>query len=185
MVSFKLIFTLLPVALAVVLRAPGSLSAVGNLVGDLVNPDDDIVPGKYIVTLKDVAESAVEAHVAWVSDIHYKSVIRRDESGVEKIWGQTFKGYSGSFDADTLKEIKTSKDVCLVFSPNSLKPAHLYSTRSLPSNLSVESAYTSKPCSRTPPGVSVPSLTEPATGACTPTISLPELACGRMSSTLV
>lgn len=55
MVSFKLFITLLPLALAAVTRVPlvdDLLSEVDNLVVGLVNPDEDIVLDKYIVTLK-------------------------------------------------------------------------------------------------------------------------------------
>ncbi|KAJ4265356.1 Suppressor of the cold-sensitive snRNP biogenesis mutant brr1-1 [Fusarium torreyae] len=77
--------------------------------------DDDVVVGKYIVTLKSkLPEEKLEQHIEWVGDIHNGSLFRRDESGVDKVWNETFKGYSGEFDKKTIKEIEDSDDVVAV-----------------------------------------------------------------------
>ncbi|KAF9772228.1 hypothetical protein IL306_010068 [Fusarium sp. DS 682] len=77
--------------------------------------DDDVIEGAYIVTLKQkLDEKKVEQHIVWVDGIHNGSVFRRGEDGVDKVWNDTFKGYSGDFDKQTIKEIKKSKDVLAV-----------------------------------------------------------------------
>jgi oryzin len=74
------------------------------------------VPGKYIVTLKpNVKPPEMDNHMAWVADIHSRSISRRDLQGVDKVWEDTFKGYSGEFDDQTLKEISESDEVSFLF----------------------------------------------------------------------
>jgi oryzin len=74
-----------------------------------------VVEGKYIVTLKkDLVAPQVDSHMSWVSDVHSRSLARRQTSGVDKIWTTSFKGYSGEFDEATLEEIKASDEVCLL-----------------------------------------------------------------------
>lgn len=99
MLSLKLLLTLLPAVLA----APNPRSK-----------DPDVVEGKYIITLKPkIVEVQIESHLSWVEHVHKRSLHRRDENGVEKIWSDNFKGYSGEFDKETIKEIKASDDVSL------------------------------------------------------------------------
>ncbi|KAM5352866.1 hypothetical protein ACJ41O_005588 [Fusarium nematophilum] len=99
MFSLKFLLAILPAVLAAPKPRQGS----------------DIVEGKYIITLKpSVIEPQVEDHISWVSDIHSRSLHRRDESGVDKVWTDTFKGYSGEFDDETIKEIEASDDVISV-----------------------------------------------------------------------
>lgn len=71
------------------------------------------IPGKYIVTLNPgAAVSELESHLAWVSDVHARSLARRDETGVEKTYNfSDFSGYSGNFDDATIEEIKLNPDV--------------------------------------------------------------------------
>ncbi|KAF5020396.1 hypothetical protein F66182_7583 [Fusarium sp. NRRL 66182] len=105
--SLKLLLFLLPAALA----APAA-------------KDDDIVEGKYIVTLKQkIAEDRLEEHLLWAGNIHEGSLFRRNEEGVDKVWNDTFKGYSGEFDKETIKEIKKSDDVLSV---EPVRKIHLY-----------------------------------------------------------
>ncbi|KPM34286.1 Subtilisin-like proteinase Mp1 [Neonectria ditissima] len=102
MFSLLLLVAAVPVALG--RPAPVSTHAIG-----------DIVKGKYIVTIKPEIEAPrLEDHLGWVDDIHARSLRRRDgatEAGVDKVWSNTFKGYSGEFDKDTIKEIKNSDEV--------------------------------------------------------------------------
>lgn len=72
-----------------------------------------VIPGKYIVTLKkDASPAAVSNHLAWVGDVHTRSLGRRDESGVDKVFEMSnFKAYAGTFDAQTIATIKASEDV--------------------------------------------------------------------------
>jgi oryzin len=71
-----------------------------------------IVPGSYIVTLKsDLVKPQVDGHLSWVSDVHARSPSRRQTTGINKIWTENFKGYSGHFDDATIEEIRNSADV--------------------------------------------------------------------------
>ncbi|KAL6866366.1 hypothetical protein ACO1O0_002474 [Amphichorda felina] len=71
----------------------------------------EVIPNKYIVTLKeDVAD--FKSHVAWVGDVHKRSLSRRDTSGIEKEFHiKNFNAYVGEFDEATIEEIKNSPDV--------------------------------------------------------------------------
>jgi len=74
------------------------------------------VPDKYIITLKpEAAEAKVEAHMAWVSDVHRRSLSKRDTSGIEKKFNiSNWAAYSGEFDDATIDEIKKSPEVAFV-----------------------------------------------------------------------
>ncbi|KAF9691616.1 hypothetical protein EKO04_010315 [Ascochyta lentis] len=76
---------------------------------------DDIIPGKFIVTLKpSVDAAAVESHLTWVSDVHKRS-LKRDTAGIENKYEiKDWKAYAGEFDEATIAEIKASPDVALV-----------------------------------------------------------------------
>lgn len=87
--------------------------------------DDVIVPGKYIVTLRDAA--TVESHITWVNGVHSRSLSKRDGRGVNRVWKNNFKGYSGEFDEATVGEILQSEDVCDVHIIRDLLFAILYS----------------------------------------------------------
>lgn len=70
------------------------------------------VSNKYIVTLKSNANATdVSSHVSWVKRVHARSIAKRDEDGVDKVWDDSFKGYSGEFDVETVKEIMKNEDV--------------------------------------------------------------------------
>lgn len=73
----------------------------------------EVIPGKYIVTLKDSASSAdVESHLGWVTSVHARSLSKRDTAGVEKTYKiNSWNAYAGEFDDDTLAEIKANADV--------------------------------------------------------------------------
>ena len=71
----------------------------------------EVIPGKYIVTLKKDAAD-FDSHVAWVSDVHKRSLSRRSTSGIEKEFHiHNFNAYVGEFDEETIEEIKNSADV--------------------------------------------------------------------------
>ncbi|KAM0347273.1 hypothetical protein ACHAPU_004791 [Fusarium lateritium] len=98
MYSPKLLLALLPAALVVAQNNHG-----------------DVVPGNYIVTLKQqVDEGTLEQHLEWVDDLHVESLYRRGEDGVDKVWNSTFKAYCGEFDRETIKKINSSDDVLTV-----------------------------------------------------------------------
>ncbi|CAI6333281.1 unnamed protein product [Periconia digitata] len=74
---------------------------------------EDIIEGKFIVTLKPTLDS-VESHLTWVNDVHKRS-LKRDTAGVEKTYDmESWKGYAGEFDEATIAAIKASPDVELV-----------------------------------------------------------------------
>ncbi|KAL0940484.1 alkaline proteinase [Colletotrichum truncatum] len=73
------------------------------------------VPGKYIVTLKEDAAANLESHLNWVSDVHRRSLTKRDTAGVEEKFNiSNWNAYSGEFDEATIEEIKASPEVALV-----------------------------------------------------------------------
>ncbi|KZM26903.1 Oryzin [Ascochyta rabiei] len=80
-----------------------------------ITKKDDIIPGKYIVTLKpEVDAAAVESHLTWVNDVHKRS-LKRGTAGIEKNYEiKDWKAYAGEFDEATIAEIKASPDVALV-----------------------------------------------------------------------
>lgn len=75
----------------------------------------DALPGKYIVTLKQgLPKAQVNNHLAWVADVHSRSLSRHDTTGVNKVYTiNDFKGYSGSFDAETIAQIQDNENVKL------------------------------------------------------------------------
>lgn len=76
-------------------------------------PASNIIPGSYIVTLKDAVKApAVKAHFSWVSEVHSRSIRKRDTTGLGQEYTGLFKGYAGHFDEDTLSQIRAHPDVC-------------------------------------------------------------------------
>ncbi|KAM6537679.1 hypothetical protein FALCPG4_003587 [Fusarium falciforme] len=77
-----------------------------------------VVPGSYIVTLKpDAKASELTSHLKWVDDVHKRSLSKRDtDNGVERTYDGKygFKGYAGTFDKETIQEIKENPLVELV-----------------------------------------------------------------------
>uniref|UniRef100_A0A8H7NMX7 Peptidase S8/S53 domain-containing protein n=1 Tax=Bionectria ochroleuca TaxID=29856 RepID=A0A8H7NMX7_BIOOC len=99
MVAIHLLF----VAASVALAAP------------TVREDGPDISGKFIVVLKNNANASdVSSHISWVRSVHERSLTRREEIGVDKVWNDNFKGYSGEFDQETVKEIEESDDVIAV-----------------------------------------------------------------------
>ncbi|EON64454.1 hypothetical protein W97_03685 [Coniosporium apollinis CBS 100218] len=104
------------------------LGALIPLIAAAPVPQDDTfgiqaIPGKYIITLKEgIAPPKAEAHVAWVTDVHRRSLEleRRDgknkanRKGIEQKYNGTFTGYAGEFDDATINAIKASADVAAV-----------------------------------------------------------------------
>jgi hypothetical protein len=70
----------------------------------------NVIAGKYIVTLK--SEASTESHLEWVSDVHSRSLTKRDTVGVEQTYNiSSWHAYAGEFDDATLEEIKNNPDV--------------------------------------------------------------------------
>lgn len=76
-------------------------------------PKRDVVPNKYIVTLKsNVSAEAVDSHLSWVQDTHKRSLAKRDTAGVEKNFSiADWRAYAGEFDEATLEAIRANPDV--------------------------------------------------------------------------
>lgn len=92
----------------------GLVSAFAAIAAALPAAPDNVLPGKYIVRLKHGVESTLAAHTEWVSHVHSRNLVRRggNSVGIEQTYKFcTFEGYAGSFDEETLAEIKANPDV--------------------------------------------------------------------------
>lgn len=103
---------------------------------DSLLEDGQIVPDRYIVTLKQNAGTPeISEHLNWVSGTHRRRLEARrwtedhrqtekgreklpgsgtKHKGVEKVWTENFKGYSGEFDQETIQEIAARHDVSVI-----------------------------------------------------------------------
>lgn len=72
-----------------------------------------VVPGTYIVKVRpELPEAEFESQVQWVSDVHKRSLGRRDTKGLRKTFSfNGFKAYSGEFDDTTIELIKANDTV--------------------------------------------------------------------------
>lgn len=74
-------------------------------------PNPETAQQRYIVTLKP-GTSSIESHLNWVSDVHKRSLGKRDTAGVEKTYAiSSWQAYSGEFDNATIAEIEANPDV--------------------------------------------------------------------------
>ncbi|CAI6090248.1 unnamed protein product [Clonostachys chloroleuca] len=90
------------------------------LAAPTVREEGPDISGKFIVVLKNNANATdVSSHISWVRSVHERSLTRREEIGVDKVWNDNFKGYSGEFDQETVKEIEESDDVSILNQPSS------------------------------------------------------------------
>ncbi|OIW27868.1 subtilisin-like proteinase Mp1 [Coniochaeta ligniaria NRRL 30616] len=87
----------------------------------------DALAEKYIITLKPgLPKAEVNNHLAWVADVHSRSLSRRDSTGINKVFTiNDFKSYSGSFDPATIAQIQsntnaTATEPVLPWSPATL-----------------------------------------------------------------
>lgn len=72
----------------------------------------EAVPNKFIVTLKESAYIDTDSHLAWVNDIHRRSLTKRGTAGIEKTYNiHTWSAYAGEFDEETIEQIKSNPDV--------------------------------------------------------------------------
>lgn len=104
----------------------------------------DVIPGKYIVTLKEgVDPTSLESHLTWVNDVHKRSLGKRNTAGIEKKYGiNNWNAYAGEFDDATIAEIKSNPDVALV-EPDTV--AYLWYEESSPNpNTLVQRALTTQ-----------------------------------------
>ncbi|KAI1386784.1 subtilisin-like serine protease pepD [Hypoxylon trugodes] len=90
-----------------------AIPALAGVVDILDLQDGDLIPGKYIVSLKPGV--SIDLHLGWVRDVHRRSISRRDTAGLEKTFGfEGFSGYSGEFDDDTIAQILADINVLAV-----------------------------------------------------------------------
>ncbi len=96
--------------------AAALIPAVAGLPKPIPRPrvDQDIIPGKYIITLqKGLAESLVEQHFQFASGVHARS--GSGFWGIAKKWSfNTFNGYSAHFDEATIEQVRQDASVLAV-----------------------------------------------------------------------
>ncbi|EEP76471.1 proteinase T [Uncinocarpus reesii 1704] len=105
-----LLSTLLPLALAIFsVDAAKILSAA---------PGVKTVPNGYIVVMKDgVSSQDFDSHRNWVTQLHHERLARRGSTnvgGMRHTYKTTLKGYSGTFDEETIQEIANRDDVAFI-----------------------------------------------------------------------
>lgn len=101
MTSIRRLALFLGALLPAVLAAPAAL-----------HKEPEAVPNKFIITLKEGVSIDTDSHLAWVNDIHRRSLTKRSTAGVEKTYNiHTWNAYAGEFDAETIEQIKSSPDV--------------------------------------------------------------------------
>nr|KMM66632.1 oryzin [Coccidioides posadasii RMSCC 3488] len=77
----------------------------------------EIIPDKYIITFKKgIDQAAIEAHTAWVSSVQARNTARgfttAETPGLERMFSiHNFNAYSGSFDRETIEEIRSHPNV--------------------------------------------------------------------------
>lgn len=100
MISFRKLALFFGALLSAILAAPAPFSP-------------QVVPGKFIITLKSGARPAdVASHLSRVRDIHARSISRRGTAGVEKTYHiKDFNAYAGEFDVNTIEVIRRDKSV--------------------------------------------------------------------------
>lgn len=82
------------------------------LAAPAVHKAPEVVPNKFIITLKDGASVDTDSHLTWVNDIHRRSLTKRHTAGVEKTYNiHKWSAYAGEFDAETIEQIKANPDV--------------------------------------------------------------------------
>ncbi|KAG4261478.1 hypothetical protein FPRO03_11495 [Fusarium proliferatum] len=93
----------------------------------------------FIVALKPTANFDFDLHARWVSDVHGQALARRgvESSGIDKTFSfPGFRGYSGSFDEDTIQIIKANSSVLHVESEQTFTIASPVTQQSPPWGLS-------------------------------------------------
>jgi oryzin len=99
------------------------LSAIAGLALAAPVPQDAAAApatAKYIITLKSGIDPEVGiSHINWAGDLHRRGIYRREENGTVEEDLKVFKiadfnAYAGSFDEETIAELKASPEVSLV-----------------------------------------------------------------------
>ncbi|KAI1943052.1 hypothetical protein LOZ66_000747 [Ophidiomyces ophidiicola] len=110
-----------------------------------VAKDVDIIPKSYIVAMKgNVNDLDFQSHTASIASIHHENLAKRGSSsagGLKFVYNvHNWKGYSGSFDEDTLRQILNDPKVDYVehdrivkaFVEPSVGPASLETQKNVP-----------------------------------------------------
>lgn len=80
-------------------------------------PQAEVIPDGYIVVMKkDVSTKDFDSHRDWVTQIHARSIERRNgdaPAGVEHVYkfATGMQGYAGRFDKATVDEIAKNENV--------------------------------------------------------------------------
>jgi hypothetical protein len=99
------------------------LSAIAGLAMAAPVPQDTVAAPattKYIITLKPGIDPEIGiSHINWAGDLHRRGVYRRQENGtveedLKVIKVADFNAYAGSFDEETIAELKASDEVSFV-----------------------------------------------------------------------
>lgn len=98
------------------------LSAIAGLAMAAPVPQDAVAAPatKYIITLKPGIDPEVGIqHINWAGDLHRRGIYRREENGTVEEDLKVFKvadfnAYAGSFDEETIAQLKASDEVSLV-----------------------------------------------------------------------
>lgn len=79
-------------------------------------PHGSAVPSSYIIKVRpELPEAEFESQIQWVSEVHKRSLTRRDTAGLLKTFSFSgFKAYSGEFDDATIELIKANESVLIV-----------------------------------------------------------------------
>jgi oryzin len=96
------------------------LSAIASLAIAAPLPQDaSSSTTKYIITLKAGVDPEVGiSHINWAGDLHRRGIYRRQENGtveedLKVIKVADFNAYAGSFDEETIAQIKASSEVSI------------------------------------------------------------------------
>ncbi|KAF6829805.1 alkaline serine protease alp1 [Colletotrichum musicola] len=91
---------------------------------------DGVIAGQYIVSLKPgLKPTEVQHQLDWAAAVHRRSPRRRDTTGVGKSFSiGGFTAYTGSFDEDTVAQIKTG-DAVLSVEPNRVVELDVFTTQ--------------------------------------------------------
>lgn len=82
---------------------------------------DEIVPNSYIVVMNDgLSNQEFNTHRSWAASIHHVNLEKRGGGNLGGM-KHTFdfsgmKGYSGVFDEETIQEISSDTNVCILLS---------------------------------------------------------------------
>ncbi|RGP81465.1 hypothetical protein FLONG3_403 [Fusarium longipes] len=113
-----------------------SLFAIGATVADAAQNSN---ANRWVVAIKPEASSELQYHVRWVNELHTRNMQKRGEVaiGIETTFKfPGFAGYSGSFDEETLEELKANPNITAIEQDHEVHLAALTSQQNPPWSLS-------------------------------------------------